>query len=259
MTAALLVAMSFGLVACSHDTTPAGAQRSAGPTIVPIVPVDAASPSQDNPFALFLKTADGVLVANPDLTPGHATPGIAAATVCEPGYGLNDHRAHYGTRAAVLAAYGLAWSARDEYQFDDLIPASLGGDDTKANLWPMPLTGPATPAMKAALTTKLHDLVCANKLTVAAAQKAIATNWWAAYQQYGRPAPIPQATLKAICPSLGARAQSPKGEPLVCAVARNKWRWLAAPTTTPAAAVATPTAKASQTPPTAKASPSATR
>ena len=244
MTALLWVA------GCNRDTTPVGAQRSAGPKIVPIPAVaPVASPTPPNPFALFVKAADGVLVANPDLTPGHVVADATDVSVCAPGYGIDLRHVDYGPRAGMFADYGVPWSEHKQYQVDNLIPLTLGGDNSRANIWPMPLSGPAGPDQKAALTNKLHDLVCSKKLSLAAAQTAISANWWAAYQQYGRPAPVVQEMPKAICAPVGAKAQTQAGKPLVCETTKgNRLRWQVvapsaspSPSSSPSAAAAGPT------------------
>jgi hypothetical protein len=241
----------FGLAACAHDTTVAGAQRSAGPSIVPIAPaLEAGSPTPDNPFALYVQGADGVLVANPDITPGHATPDLTVATVCSAGFGVDVRHADYGTRADIFANYGIPWSEHKQYQVDYLIPLELGGDDSKDNLWPMPLTGPAGPALKAALSDHLHTLVCTGKLSLATAQATIAKNWWAAYQQSGRPTPVPQEAPKATCAPIDAKAETAAGKPLVCAPTKNgKPRWMvAAPPSPSGSPKPTPSHSASPSP-----------
>jgi hypothetical protein len=225
----------FGLAACSHDTTVAGAQRSPGPSIVPIAPVlDAGSPTPANPFALYVTAADGVLIANPDITPGHATPDLTVATVCSAGFGVDVRHADYGTRSDIFANYGIPWSEHKQYQVDYLIPLSLGGDDSKDNLWPMPLSGPASPAMKAALTDRLHTLVCTGKLSLATAQKEVASNWWATYLQAGQPTPIPQQAPRATCAPVDAKAETAAGKPLLCEATKNgKPRWMVASSPSP--------------------------
>ena len=228
LRALLVGVLLFGLAACSRDTTVAGAQRSAGPSIVPIAPaLDAGSPTPDNPFALYVTTADGVLIANPAITPGHATPNLTVATVCSAGFGVAASHVKYGSRSDIFANYGIPWSERNNYQVDYLIPLSLGGDDSRTNLWPMPLTGPAVPAMKNALAVLMHTLVCTGKLPLAAAQDAMAANWWGTYQQYGSPTPIPQEVAQATCAPIGAKAETDAGKPLLCeATQLSRARWM---------------------------------
>jgi hypothetical protein len=70
------------------------------------------------------------------------------------------------------------------YEYDHLIPLELGGaPDAARNLWPEP--GPS-PNPKDALENRLHRLVCAGAVSLAAARRAIATDWVAAARQIQR-------------------------------------------------------------------------
>ena len=70
------------------------------------------------------------------------------------------------------------------YELDHLIPLELGGDNASANLWPEPASPAPGFHQKDDLENTLHDLVCAGALGLAAAQHAIASNWYAAYLRY---------------------------------------------------------------------------
>lgn len=52
------------------------------------------------------------------------------------------------------------------------------------NLWPQPYRIKYGARIKDVLETKLKRMVCEGKLTLAQAQKEIATNWIAAYKKY---------------------------------------------------------------------------
>jgi hypothetical protein len=85
-------------------------------------------------------------------------------------------------------AYGFTGSLRNA-EYDHLISLELGGDpNDPANLWVEPNDDPraiSTQNSKDLLEARLHQLVCSGRMTLAAAQRALATNWTAAYQQYG--------------------------------------------------------------------------
>jgi hypothetical protein len=74
-------------------------------------------------------------------------------------------------------------------EIDHLISRELGGADDVRNLWPEAYgTSPRNAVRKDRLENALHKEVCAGGLTLEAAQKAIATDWIAAYQQrFGSP------------------------------------------------------------------------
>jgi len=76
-------------------------------------------------------------------------------------------------------------STRD-YEEDHLISLELGGAASDPrNLRPEPYFATDGARVKDLVENKLHDLVCSGALGLAAAQQAIATDWWAAYQTYG--------------------------------------------------------------------------
>ena len=82
------------------------------------------------------------------------------------------------TQACGGPRYGLGDDPRIEY--DHLIPLGLGGANDVRNLWPEPPTSPTqkdTANAKDDVETRLHDLVCAGKVTLPDAQARIATDW----------------------------------------------------------------------------------
>jgi hypothetical protein len=72
-------------------------------------------------------------------------------------------------------------------ELDHLVPISLGGATTVANLWPEPLQGPDGAHVKDRLEDRLHALVCDRQVLLDVAQRAIADDWVAAYRQYVGP------------------------------------------------------------------------
>ncbi len=71
------------------------------------------------------------------------------------------------------------------YEEDHLISLQLGGHprDPK-NLWPQPYNQPCGARIKDVVESRLKRLVCDGKMSLADAQKAIATNWVTAYKNY---------------------------------------------------------------------------
>ena len=77
-----------------------------------------------------------------------------------------------------------------DYEEDHLISLEIGGSPTDPkNLWPEPYAGSTGARVKDQVENKLHDLVCSGKISLANAQKAIASNWYSAYQKYVLGAP----------------------------------------------------------------------
>lgn len=68
-----------------------------------------------------------------------------------------------------------------------LISLELGGSpDSPQNLWPEPhhVIGGWGSYAKDKLENRLHSMVCRRRISLEQAQRAIATNWIAAYKQY---------------------------------------------------------------------------
>ena len=68
------------------------------------------------------------------------------------------------------------------YEEDHLISLEIGGHPTDPrNLWPEVWAGKCGAHVKDDLENKLHELVCAGKITLAEAQGEIATDWVRSY------------------------------------------------------------------------------
>jgi hypothetical protein len=91
-------------------------------------------------------------------------------------------------KLASAAAYGYAGPLHTA-EYDHLIPLELGGDpNDPANLWVEPNDRPGaatTYNTKDTLENTLNRRVCSGEMPLATARRAIATNWVAAYNQYG--------------------------------------------------------------------------
>src|SRR5215510_9710005 len=145
------------------------------------------------------RTAAGVVLPNPSLTPGVAsadvTPANIASTICVAGYTTRTRQDDgrpvrppesytENLKRRQIVQYGYADTRLSDYEEDHLIPLELGGDGyASGNLWAEPTAGTGA-LVKDDLENRLHDLVCNGQLELRAAQHAIATNWYAAYQRY---------------------------------------------------------------------------
>lgn len=124
---------------------------------------------------------------DPRCTPGAIDPAVTQAdlgrTICRDGYSDRVRPPEAVTepeKFASLRAYGDRRPVHD-YEYDHLVPLELGGaGNDPRNLWPEP--GP-TPNPKDALENHLHALVCDRRMTLAAAQRAIARDWVSAYRR----------------------------------------------------------------------------
>jgi hypothetical protein len=116
------------------------------------------------------------------LTPGIALP-VTASTVCVVGYASGARNVSDAEKAAVYARYGIVW-VPFRHEVDHLISLELGGSNAIGNLWPEPYAGRWGARTKDVLENRLHDLVCAGRLSLAVAQRQEASNWVAAYRRY---------------------------------------------------------------------------
>jgi hypothetical protein len=122
---------------------------------------------------------------DPRCTPGALNPAVTQQTIdqtiCVSGWTKTVRPSESVTepeKLASMAAYGDAGAAHD-YEYDHLVSLELGGarNDSR-NLWPEP---GASPNPKDSVENALHRLVCDGQLSLASAQRIIATDWvgWA--------------------------------------------------------------------------------
>jgi len=160
----------------------------------------------------------------------HCTPGAVNPLVTQANIGSTICRARYtatirppesvteAEKKASAAAYDYTGSLHTA-EYDHLISLELGGDpNDPANLWIEPNDKPSaksTSNTKDALENKLHDLVCSGQVSLSVAQRAIATNWVAAYQMYDASAPPTPitATTMVTAPAPAPAPASPSPVP----------------------------------------------
>ena len=163
-------------------------------------------------------------------TPGAINPDVTQAdirqTICVSGWTTTVRPSSSVTDALKVEQLQSGYTyngdmSTADYEEDHLISLELGGSPTSPlNLWPEPYGGAGGARVKDQVENKLHSLVCSNALTLASAQSAIATDWWAAYETYvagvavaPAPAPAPAAPAPAPDPGhpAGATAQCNDG------------------------------------------------
>jgi hypothetical protein len=184
--ALVVLALAAGCAASAPSSSPT-TTTVAPTTTEPSTTATTPAPLPAPPPAAAASTG---ALPNPALTPGEALPGVTATQVCRAGWASAHRDVPEAERHAVFAAYGVPYAQRGGYELDHLISLELGGDNAEANLWPEPHDGSAIPGSqtKDGIENRLHDLVCAGRVDLAAAQHAIATNWQTALATYG-PAP----------------------------------------------------------------------
>jgi hypothetical protein len=124
---------------------------------------------------------------DPACTPGAFDPSVTqaniATTICTSGYTATVRPSTSQTDKAkktLYAAYGVPTGTVSE--LDHLVSLEIGGSNDVANLWPE--VG-KVPNPKDSVENALHKAVCSGKVTLAAAQQAIATNWQTAESVLG--------------------------------------------------------------------------
>jgi hypothetical protein len=124
-------------------------------------------------------------VALPDskMTPGD-TMDVTNADICARGYTKLVRDVSATVKREAYAQYGRSKEKGKCCEVDHLIPLELGGSNRLKNLWPEPYDIEWNARVKDRLENRLHTMVCSGQIDLPAAQKAIATDWIAAYKQY---------------------------------------------------------------------------
>jgi hypothetical protein len=118
------------------------------------------------------------------LTPGATRP-VSIGDVCSMPHEEVVRGVPGSLREQVFREYGIANARPQDYEIDYLIAPGLGGTEDIHNLWPEPSVSTAWNAHdKDALEERLHQMVCAGDIDLPTAQKAIASDWIAAYKKY---------------------------------------------------------------------------
>ena len=125
---------------------------------------------------------------DPRCTPGSIDPNITQAhirsTICKKGWTATVRPPESQTERfkynAAYPAYGMPRSERTE--LDHLVPLELGGSNDATNLWP---EYPPTPNPKDKVENALNAAVCEGRVSLTAAQDAIAADWLTAEKNLG--------------------------------------------------------------------------
>jgi hypothetical protein len=126
---------------------------------------------------------DAGQLPDPRCTPGAFDPAVTQAnihrTICVTGYTAKVRPPAEETDRfkydVAYVAYGTPRSKHTE--LDHLVSLELGGSNDAANLWP---EYPPTPNPKDKVENALHRAVCEGRVSLAAAQRAIARDWMTA-------------------------------------------------------------------------------
>ena len=125
-------------------------------------------------------------VPDATLTPGLTVP-LSRAQLCGSGAVQAPATLSRSVAREIFRLHGVSAPRPRAYELDYLIPPELGGASDMKNLWPQPYDAhPWSAYAKDALEDHLLNLVCEGSLDLATAQRALARDWTAAYQQYFR-------------------------------------------------------------------------
>jgi hypothetical protein len=131
---------------------------------------------------------------DPVCTPGLLNPAVTqntiSRTICVSGWTKTVRPPVSYTnplKLQLMKAYGESGSPSN-YELDHFVPLELGGhpSDPK-NLWPEPHAPAPNSPQKDKLENYLKAQVCAGTMTLADAQRAISTDWEAAWKAAGLP------------------------------------------------------------------------
>ena len=192
------------LTAAEPSSTPAVTSQTSSPTsptavssattITPAkVPVVASPVAAHKTVGITINAA-GAVLPNSARTPGAINTAVTQAsigqTICVTGWTSTVRPSSSVTTSLKVAQLASGYTykgdtATGDYEEDHLISLELGGaPSAEANLWPEPYNSAEGARIKDVVENKLHTLVCGGAITLATAQRAIATNWWVAYQRY---------------------------------------------------------------------------
>lgn len=136
---------------------------------------------------------------NPRLTPGAVNSAVMQSnireTICRRGFSKRIRPPREYTerlKRHQIREYRYTDRRLRDYEEDHLVSLEIGGSPTSPrNLWPEPrhVIGGWGSEAKDRLENRLHTEVCRGRLPLAEAQRAIASDWIAAYKRYVGPAP----------------------------------------------------------------------
>lgn len=182
----IFVALGAALLLFGGQGAPQGTATLSGPTAGSSGTTAGSSGSVAASSASGATSAHHVGPANlypdPALTPGDVLPGVTAQQVCVPGYSGGVRSVSSAEKAAVYRRYGIPDVAGKD-EVDHFVSLELGGSNDLHNLWPEPYAPAPGAHEKDKVEDYLHAQVCKGAMTLAQAQQAIRSDWYAVYQR----------------------------------------------------------------------------
>jgi hypothetical protein len=196
----LAVAACAAVTGCQSTSPPTSAAVAAASGEIPVGPGPVSYTVQTQPAAgtcHYRHTSGGQPLPDPACTPGATNPKVTvdnlASTICHSGYtsSIRPTEAITGReKKADAQSYGYTASLADA-EYDHLISLELGGDpNDPRNLWVEPpspdhQSGHGVSNPKDGVENTLNAAICAHKVDLVAAQRAIATDWTTALTSLG--------------------------------------------------------------------------
>jgi hypothetical protein len=117
-------------------------------------------------------------LSDPACTPGVVFPNASPAEICIPGYTQTVRNVPVSLKKKVYAEYAISYpKPSGSYELDHLIPLELGGANDIGNLFPEAASPIPGFHEKDLVENFLHNEVCAGRVSLAAAQRQIASDW----------------------------------------------------------------------------------
>jgi hypothetical protein len=137
-------------------------------------------------FGVQTKTSG--CMAHNGLQDSACTPGAILSTgtkgaICKLGYARSVRNVPDSEKNQVYAEYGIKRHTPGQYEVDHLVSLELGGSNDISNLWPEAASPKPGFHEKDKVENYLHDQICSGAISLQQAQKEIATNWLAVYNQ----------------------------------------------------------------------------
>ena len=120
---------------------------------------------------------------DPACTPGDIFPNATKDKICVSGYASSVRDVPTSEKNAVYAEYGITHHGTGEFEIDHFVSLELGGSNDISNLFPEAAAPKPGFHEKDQVENYLHDQVCSGNMTLAEAQRQIATDWVAVYNQ----------------------------------------------------------------------------
>jgi hypothetical protein len=152
-----------------------------------------ADPGSTILLAKRTRTSGCRLAADPDrrCSPGAYYAKLTKSVICSSSFHTSDYRnVPTSEKHADEQEYGLAQKPYGStLEIDHIVSLELGGSNNVANLFPEEAKPSPGYHVKDKLENKVHDLVCAGKISLTSAQHEIAANWQALYKKVFGSAP----------------------------------------------------------------------